>query len=173
VIVDLERARTASSICCSTVPLQRGRPLRERQRGRRPDGYLDLLYSSLGNWREITGDFTTNDYLREIYSIDVAPNGQYLALGKVNGPIYILPLDASGLPILTNRVTLNAASAGPTRDVAFDAAGNLYMVNNNIELLRAYSPGGRWVATTGSDGTFTVTNPRSPSPSLRSARADK
>lgn len=123
------------------------------------DGYLDLLYSSLGNWREITGDFTTNDYLREIYSIDVAPNGQYLALGKVNGPIYILPLDASGLPILTNRITLNAASAGPTRDVAFDAAGNLYMVNNNIELLRAYSPGGRWVATTGSDGTFTVTNP--------------
>ncbi len=63
------------------------------------------------------------------------------------------------MPILTNRVTLNAASAGPTRDVAFDAAGNLYMVNNNIELLRAYSPGGRWVATTGSDGTFTVTNP--------------
>jgi hypothetical protein len=60
---------------------------------------------------------------------------------------------------LANRVEISTAAGGPTRDVCFDAAGNLYMVNNNIERLRVFSPGGRWVATTGTDGTFSVTNP--------------
>ena len=34
------------------------------------------------------------------------------------------------------------AGGGVNRDIAFDAVGNLYVVNNNIELLRVYSPVG-------------------------------
>lgn len=42
------------------------------------------------------------------------------------------------------------------RDIAFDAAGNLYTVDNTTEWLRAWSPGGDYTAITGSDGTFLV-----------------
>jgi hypothetical protein len=42
------------------------------------------------------------------------------------------------------------------RDLAFDAAGNLYAVDSGSELIRVYSPGGDWVATTGSDGSFSA-----------------
>lgn len=40
------------------------------------------------------------------------------------------------------------------RDLAFDAAGNLVTVDNSAEYARFWSPGGNWIATTGSDGTF-------------------
>lgn len=124
------------------------------------DGYLDLLYSSLADTRAIAGDDLAFDLLRTSYSIKVTPDGKHLAIGMQTGPTTFVPLDpVSGLPMLTNRFSLNTAAAGPTRDVTFDAAGNLYIVNNNIELLRVFSPGGRWVATTGSDGTFLITNP--------------
>jgi hypothetical protein len=123
------------------------------------DSYLDVIYSSLDDWRSITNDPSAVDYMRHSYAVKRSPVGDYLAVATVDGPTFILPLDANGLPVLTNRMTLATASAGPTRDVCFDAAGNLYIVNNSIELLRAFSPGGRWVATSGSDGTFSIEQP--------------
>jgi len=45
------------------------------------------------------------------------------------------------------------------RDIAFDAAGNLYTVDSSTEWLRAWSPGGDWTFVTASDGTFTPGGP--------------
>jgi hypothetical protein len=45
------------------------------------------------------------------------------------------------------------------RDVAFDAAGNMVTTDNSLEYARFWSPGGYTVATTRSDGTFTLTKP--------------
>jgi MYXO-CTERM domain-containing protein len=42
------------------------------------------------------------------------------------------------------------------RELAFDAAGNLVTGDNSIEWVRFWSPGGDWLATTSSDGTFTL-----------------
>ncbi|MGQ9649375.1 MAG: PEP-CTERM sorting domain-containing protein [Phycisphaerae bacterium] len=42
------------------------------------------------------------------------------------------------------------------RDIAFDAAGNIYTVDNLTEWLRVWSPGGDWMAITGSDGSFVL-----------------
>jgi hypothetical protein len=38
-----------------------------------------------------------------------------------------------------------------------DAAGNVYTTSNSAQLLQVFSPGGNWIATTNSDGTFTLT----------------
>lgn len=47
--------------------------------------------------------------------------------------------------------------AANTQDGAgVDAAGNVYAASSSIELLRIFTPGGEWVATTGSDGSFCV-----------------
>jgi len=45
------------------------------------------------------------------------------------------------------------------RDVAFDAAGNIYAVSSSSETLRIYSRGGSTVTTTSSDGTFDLYRP--------------
>lgn len=45
---------------------------------------------------------------------------------------------------------------GESNDVSFDAAGNVYVVGRTSETLRIWSPGGNFVATTGSDGTFSL-----------------
>jgi hypothetical protein len=37
-----------------------------------------------------------------------------------------------------------------------DAAGNIYTTNEISELLQVFSPGGNWIATTSSSGTFTL-----------------
>ncbi len=47
--------------------------------------------------------------------------------------------------------------------VEFDAAGNLYVANSSITAgaigqdVEVFSPGGNWIASTNSDGTFTMT----------------
>ncbi len=42
------------------------------------------------------------------------------------------------------------------RELAFDAAGNLVIVNSSSEYARYWSPGGEWETVFGSDGTFSV-----------------
>jgi len=120
------------------------------------------LWDSLVTTRALTGNPTANDLLAGSTGIEVSPKGDYAAVTRENGDIMILPLLADGTPDLANRLLLDAqtptATGGAARDVAFDAAGNLYYVNyvNGTEHLRIFSPGGATIATTGSDGTFSI-----------------
>ncbi|MBN1510818.1 MAG: PEP-CTERM sorting domain-containing protein, partial [Phycisphaerae bacterium] len=76
-----------------------------------------------------------------------------LAMGGRSGRgIYILDISDPDAPQLVATI----AQTGYAHDVAFDEAGNLYVVSSSSETLRIWSPGGDWLAVTGSDGTFTL-----------------
>jgi len=87
----------------------------------------------------------------------------------LQGAVIIIPLDANGVPnihvsgpggTLTNVATLNigvGASQSSRRPVAVDVAGNVYVGDANSEELTVWSPGGATLATTRSNGTFSLT----------------
>lgn len=89
----------------------------------------------------------------------------------LQGAVILIPLDANGVPdiqvtgpggAITNLITIQTASnngsslAFQSRELVFDAAGNLYISSNVSELIQVYSPGGASIATTSSDGTFSL-----------------
>jgi hypothetical protein len=119
------------------------------------------LWSSLTATREMNGS-AAYDLLSSTAAIDVSPDGKYLiALKQNTNSISIFPL-VDGIPNITNRIVMpTSPTTGSGRDIAFDAAGNIYSVSSGQGLLRIYSPGGTTIATTGSDGTFSVYRPPS------------
>ncbi len=94
------------------------------------------------------------DVLRQTRGIDVSPDGRFLAVQATNSDVMIVPLLA-GVPDLVNRIALDTfddVTIG--REVAFDAAGNLYTVSSGNEALRIFSPGGVSLTSYNSNGTF-------------------
>jgi len=85
-------------------------------------------------------------------SLDIQDEMDLLAMGTNSGQIFILDISGPS-PVLVDTIV---HSGSYIRDVSFDAAGNLYVVSSSSETLRIYSPGGNWLATTGSDGTFAL-----------------
>ncbi|HRR87658.1 MAG TPA: PEP-CTERM sorting domain-containing protein, partial [Phycisphaerae bacterium] len=76
-----------------------------------------------------------------------------IAVGTNNSKIYILDISDPSNVALVDTI---AHSGATIRDLDFDAAGNLYVVSSSSETLRIYSPGGDWMAITGSDGSFVL-----------------
>jgi hypothetical protein len=131
----------------------------------------------------LDADTTTpeiNDILRHAADVAISPDHKFLLVhrnatdtahaGIGAGDILVLPLDANGIPQLTvsggavtNVVDFseNGGQAAHTfgDQIGFDAAGNLYVANNNAagQLVQVFSPGGNWISSTNSDGTFTMT----------------
>ena len=86
-------------------------------------------------------------------SVDIHNGLDLLAMGARSGyGVYIIDISDPANPVLLDTVAQN----GYTQDVAFDAAGNLYVVSSSSETLRIWSPGGNTLASTGSDGSFSV-----------------
>ena len=116
------------------------------------------------------------DPLRLTRAIALAPDGKTLAMVRDGGSVMFVTLtngipDLSSFNVFTNGETTLVAGGTPSgsaRDIAYDAAGNLYLIggtNNTYSLYGAkvYSPGGNTVAVTANDstgvnGTFFVTN---------------
>ncbi len=101
-----------------------------------------------------------------VQGIKVSPDGTKIACARSDNWVFIVPLN-NGIPDVANMYNLTAFPSTPTssssHDVAWDAAGNLYVVTPSREALRVFSPGGTSVAITGGDltgtnGTFSVTN---------------
>ncbi len=96
--------------------------------------------------------------------------------GMGNGDLIIIPLDANGIPDIhvsggkmTNVQTIqlvgNTLTHSSGAQLEFDAAGNLYIANSGLvtgnaastaQLVQVFSPGGNWIATTSSNGTFNL-----------------
>jgi hypothetical protein len=86
-------------------------------------------------------------------NLDIHNGWDLLALGaRSDSGVYILDISDPDNPALLDTVP----QSGFTQDVAFDAAGNLYVVSSSSETLRIWSPGGQTAAITGSDGSFQV-----------------
>jgi autotransporter-associated beta strand protein len=99
-----------------------------------------------------------NDPLRLTQGVDVSPDGQYLAVMRNNSTVLVLPL-IDGIPDLPNRIyvpVMDRINSG--RDIAWDAAGNIYAVSSGNQALRIVSPGKVSLTTYNSDGTFTYHN---------------
>jgi hypothetical protein len=122
-----------------------------------------IAWNSLTESRALAGSSTAPDFLRAAGGIAASPMGDYLAVINIetNG-IAILPM-VDGKPDITNRMYFQGmgVTTAQGREVAFDAAGNLYAVSSGAGLLRVFSPGGKSTAITGSDGTFRVLLPSS------------
>lgn len=136
---------------------------------------MDAVQDSSGNWytgqyryysseasalaKFLAGDLPGNTPTWEVpkvdpyngsYCIDVyEPNG-WVAYGNYyDGWVHIFDMNDGSY--------IDGFDAGNRmRDITFDAAGNIYTVDNSLEWMRAWSPGGDYLAITGSDGTFAL-----------------
>ncbi|MCG8450738.1 MAG: hypothetical protein MI725_14305 [Pirellulales bacterium] len=88
-------------------------------------------------------------------TLDIHNDLDLIVLGtRFGNGIYIVDISDPNNPVLQEHIS----HAGSTiNDVAFDIAGNAYIASRSSETLRIYSPGGNFLATTGSDGTFSLT----------------
>jgi hypothetical protein len=120
-----------------------------------PDGLWDEVYDSRADSVNTHG--ATNDLLRQVRGIKVSPDGKYLAAVRDASDTWIVPL-TNGIPNLAERKLVVTGTANTGRDVNFDAAGNLYVATSGHSAVRVFSPGYQTIATTSSDGTFSVTN---------------
>ncbi|MBN1851723.1 MAG: PEP-CTERM sorting domain-containing protein [Pirellulales bacterium] len=101
------------------------------------DDNLPLLYNTYGN-------------------IDIHNELDLLILGaRSSSGVYVIDIQDPANPALLDTIP----QTDYVMDVAFDIAGNVYVVSNSTETLRIWSPGGNWIATTGSDGSFTLAVP--------------
>jgi len=99
------------------------------------------------------------DPLRLTRALAIYPPSQILALLHDNNSVSVMKL-TNGIPDLSSRyIITNSPITTAGRDLAFDAAGNIYTVGSGQGLLRVQSAGGTTIATTGSDGTFNVISP--------------
>jgi hypothetical protein len=123
---------------------------------------VTLLWDSLA--QSIAAGLGT-DFLVQARAVKISPDGKTLAVTINSTKTWVVGL-TNGVPDISQRTLLNTdtgftatTSTAIQREVAFDAAGNLYVANNTHEVLRVWSPGGNKVAITGSGGTFTIVSP--------------
>ena len=121
------------------------------------DGLWDEIYDSRADSIANYGSGTT-DLLKLSRAVKVSPDGKYMAIIRDDNQLWIIQM-TNGLPDLsTRKLMTNNIATTIGRDVAFDAANNLYEVSSGQALMRVFSPGYRTIAQTSSKGTFVFTN---------------
>jgi hypothetical protein len=129
----------------------------------RTDGHQDglivtdpagaVIWDSLAQSRTLVNDPAAADILTGIGGIDLSPDGKYLAIMQIDNDVTLLPL-VNGVPDLANRLVMDGGTnTGNGRDIAFDAAGNIYIVTSGQGMYRVYSPGGHTKTTLSFDGS--------------------
>ena len=111
----------------------------------------------LFNSYNVSTNITTNtfDILNNANAVAVSPDHKYVAVARSDGRSWVVPM-TNGIPDMSRRFWLSTYGAiSTTRAIVFDAANNLYLVNNGTEVLRVFSPGGTTIATTANDATGT------------------
>lgn len=96
------------------------------------------------------------DILSNVVSVAVSSDMKYLAAQRSGGQVVVVPL-VNGIPNLAGRFEF--AAIGTARQIAFDAANNIYVISASTERMRVYSLGLTTTATTSSDGGFSLATP--------------
>ncbi len=111
--------------------------------------------------RDYLNNPTAADLFRNTVAIDISPDGSMLALlrGSAIGAVTLVPLTNGVFNFAATNSFLYGGFSDSTRDLAFDAAGNIYVISSASEWLRIFSKGGATVAITGTDGTFLLSTP--------------
>jgi hypothetical protein len=95
---------------------------------------------------------SATDILIGLNDIAVSPDQKWLA-GLLNfSDTVVIPL-VNGLPDLANRLVVDSGAVNSARDVAFDAADNIYIVTSGDQRYRVFEPGGHTISTLTWDGT--------------------
>jgi hypothetical protein len=117
-----------------------------------PDG--SVVFDSLTASRSLLGDPAALDIFRTIRGITVSLDQRFLA-GVLNfSDVFVVPLDANGIPDITGRLLVNTPNdINSARDIAFDAAGNIHYVSSGQAVYRVLAPGGFTSSTTSWNGT--------------------
>jgi hypothetical protein len=120
------------------------------------------LFSSLTVSLALNKPTTVNDYLKDAGAVAVSRDDKWVAVARRGtGAVWVMPL-TNGVPDLSKRVWLaTSGTTGNNNALCFDAANNLYIVNNGMEAMRVFSPGGTSITTysndlTGLNGSFSV-----------------
>jgi hypothetical protein len=117
----------------------------------------------------------SDDVLRDTMAIAVSPDDKWFAaiIANVGGPfigpdgnsienqpndIILMPL-TNGIPNIAAMQRFHQGGDLYGRDVAFDAAHNLYFASSGLGYVRSLDIGESTEAITGSDGTFTLLTP--------------
>jgi hypothetical protein len=121
------------------------------------------ITNSLDFTRNLVGNSTNADIFRNVTAMDISPDGTTLALlrGSAFGSVLLVPI-TNGIFSLAGTNSFSVGTSGASdnnRDIAYDIAGNLYVINTATEWFRIFSKGGASVATSGTDGTFALTVP--------------
>ena len=117
------------------------------------DANGSLLYSSLTASRELIGDPLAVDILRNVVGVAISPDQKWLAVLIRNNDIGVMPVE-NGIPDLSKLMVVDTGSdVVLSRDLAFDAVGNLHYVSSGTQQYRVISPGGTTYATTSWNGT--------------------
>jgi len=115
----------------------------EDRSGGTADTLMSLLQISADGstilWSSIPAlaSFSINDPLRRTRALAYDPVHNYLALATYNAG-QVLIFDPTTKTIVSS---FTMGSTATNRDVAFDAAGNLYVVDNTTERMAVWSPG--------------------------------
>ncbi len=120
------------------------------------------ITNSLDASRAYLTNSSAADLLRNALALDLSPDGTTLAVlqgSSLSGRVLLVPL-VNGLFNFAGTNSFSVAnSSNNNRDLAYDAAGNIYVVSSSGEWLRIFSKGGATIATTGTDGTFNIAVP--------------
>jgi len=123
-----------------------------------------VLWDSFAQSTNILGNALASDIFVNSRAVKVSPDNKKMAMMVNSTRVWIMDL-TNGIPDISTRLLLatwtgaDSTSTAHRREVAFDAAGNLYAADNSRENVRVFSPGGAKTAITGSGGTFTMVAP--------------
>ncbi len=120
------------------------------------DGNVDALDLTL--WEDNFGALISGEIVLDgVYgTLDIHNELDLLVLGsRYSQGVYVVDISDPENPVIQDIIPQSVRA----NDVAFDVAGNVYVVSRDTETLRVWSPGGDWIATTGSDGSFALTQP--------------
>lgn len=118
-----------------------------------------VLWDSLAQSTNALNNANAVDIFTNAFAIKVSPDGKKVAVIRTDVQTWIMTL-TNGIPDISTRTLINTFAAVSTstaanrrREVAFDAAGNLYAGNNSQERVVVWSPGGTTTAITSFDNT--------------------